>query len=284
MSGAAIPDRLKGAFTAEAPLVLAGAGKMGGAMLSGWLAAGIDPRAVRVIDPSPGVDAQALVRHAKILIGSSSTIPARVLVVAVKPQIVGAVCAGLRPMVAADTIVLSIAAGTPISALAKALGAAKIVRAMPNTPGQIGRGISVATASAMVDADDKGLVEALLVAMGKVAWVEEERLIDAVTALSGSGPAYVFLLVEAMAEAGIAAGLPPDLSALLARETVAGAGELLHRSQLSAAKLRENVTSPGGTTEAALAVLMGEGGLAELMKRAILAAKRRAGELAGPGG
>jgi len=152
---------------------------------------------------------------------------------------------------------------------------------MPNTPAAIGRGISVAVANPKVSARQRKLASDLLAAIGKVEWVADETLMDAVTAVSGSGPAYVFLLAEAMTKAGIAAGLPPALAALLARETVTGSGELLHRSELDAAILRQNVTSPGGTTAAALHVLMGPGGFDELLTKAIAAATRRGRELAG---
>jgi pyrroline-5-carboxylate reductase len=152
---------------------------------------------------------------------------------------------------------------------------------MPNTPAAIGRGITVAVANAAVSAPQKAVADALLRSAGAVEWVTDEALIDAVTAVSGSGPAYVFHLVEALAEAGIAAGLPEGLAQRLARETVSGSGELLHRSTLPPAVLRQNVTSPGGTTAAALEVLMAGDGLAALMTRAVAAAKRRAGELAG---
>jgi len=158
---------------------------------------------------------------------------------------------------------------------------AAIVRAMPNTPAAIGRGISVAVANARVSTRQRKQASDLLAAIGKVEWVGDEALMDAVTALSGSGPAYVFLLAEAMANAGIAAGLPPALATRLAQETVAGSGELLYRSNLDAATLRENVTSPGGTTAAALEVLMGPSGFEQILTRAIDAATRRSRELAG---
>ena len=181
-----------------------------------------------------------------------------------------------------STVVLSIMAGRTIGFLERSLPpATAIVRAMPNTPASIGRGISVATANTKVTAPQRKLAGNLLAAIGKVEWVGDEGLIDAVTALSGSGPAYVFLLAEAMAKAGIAAGLPAGLAMRLARETVAGSGELLHRSDLDAATLRQNVTSPGGTTAAALEVLMGPGGFNELLTRAIAAATRRSRDLAG---
>jgi pyrroline-5-carboxylate reductase len=172
-------------------------------------------------------------------------------------------------------------AGRPLAFLSAALPRAALVRAMPNTPAAIGRGITVAVANAAITQPQRGLVDALLSAVGAVEWVADETLMDAVTALSGSGPAYVFLLAECMAQAGVAAGLPGALAATLARATVAGAGELLRRSPLDAATLRQNVTSPGGTTAAALEVLMAADGLAPLMTRAIAAATRRSRELAG---
>jgi pyrroline-5-carboxylate reductase len=173
-------------------------------------------------------------------------------------------------------------AGRPLRFLAGALPAGTaIVRAMPNTPAAIGRGITVAVANDAVSARQRRQASDLLAAIGAVEWVDAEALMDAVTAVSGSGPAYVFLLAEAMAQAGVAAGLPAALAARLARETVAGSGELLKRSALDAATLRQNVTSPGGTTAAALEVLMGPGGFDELLTRAIAAATRRGRELAG---
>jgi pyrroline-5-carboxylate reductase len=270
-------------LTPESPLVLVGAGKMGGAMLSGWLKRGLNPKAVRVIDPAPPEDSAALLaRHGMnaATADPSGGIEARVLVTAVKPQVVDAVLPTLRHLVGRRTVILSIAAGTTIATLEAGLGAAPIVRAMPNTPGQIGRGVSVAVANVQVDDDSRLLVTVLLEAMGKVAWVEHESLLDAVTAVSGSGPAYVFLLAEYLADAGVAAGLPPDLAALLARETVAGAGELLHQSDTRPEVLRHNVTSPGGTTEAALKVLMAKrGGLKGVLGRAVEAARKRSEQL-----
>jgi pyrroline-5-carboxylate reductase len=151
---------------------------------------------------------------------------------------------------------------------------------MPNMPAAIGRGITVAVANAHVTAAQRGFCHELLAAVGAVQWVEDETLIDPVTAVSGSGPAYVFYLAECLAEAGVSSGLAPELAHELARATVAGAGELLSRSELTAADLRKSVTSPGGTTAAALEVLAGEGGLMELMRAAVAAATRRARELA----
>ncbi|HWP89501.1 MAG TPA: pyrroline-5-carboxylate reductase, partial [Burkholderiales bacterium] len=204
------------------------------------------------------------------------------VVFAVKPQVMDDVLPAYRRWARPRTLFVSIAAGKTIGGIARHLGeGAAIVRCMPNTPAAIGRSITVACANPMVSARQRKLASNLLSAIGKVEWASDETLMDAVTALSGSGPAYVFLLAEAMASAGIAAGLPPALATRLAHDTVAGSGELLHHSQLSAATLRENVTSPGGTTAAALDVLLGPGGLEELMTKAIAAATRRSRDLAG---
>ena len=203
------------------------------------------------------------------------------VVVAVKPQVAPEVMPVLAPLIGADTAVVSIMAGRTLRFLEAALPHAALIRAMPNTPAAIGRGITVAVANARVSREQRALVDTLLSAVGAVEWAPDEALMDAVTALSGSGPAYVFLLAEAMARAGVAAGLPPALADKLARATVAGSGELLHRSPLDAATLRQNVTSPGGTTAAALDVLMAKDGLDPLMIRAIAAATKRSRDLAG---
>jgi pyrroline-5-carboxylate reductase len=263
-------------------LVLVGAGKMGSAMLDGWLARGLNPKKLVVIEPQPGKAVKALTRRGLKLNPSGKSTAAAAVVIAVKPQTAPEAVPPLSPYVGKTTLVLSIMAGRTLGFLQQSLppGTA-IVRAMPNTPAAIGRGISVAVANAKASARQRKLAGDLLAAIGKVEWVSDEALMDAVTALSGSGPAYVFLLAEAMTKAGIAAGLPADLAARLARETVAGSGELLHRSALDAATLRQNVTSPGGTTAAALELLMGPGGFDELLARAIAAATRRSRELAG---
>jgi pyrroline-5-carboxylate reductase len=261
-------------------LVLVGAGKMGGAMLEGWLALGLDAARVAIVEPQPSAEIDALVARGMRL-NPSAREAASVIVLAVKPQAAPDVVPTLVPFVGAETLVVSIMAGRTLSFLQGAFPAAAAVRAMPNTPAAIARGITVAVPNARVSPRQRALADALLAAIGKVEWVDEEALIDAVTAVSGSGPAYVFLLAECLAEAGVAAGLPADLAARLARETVAGSGELLHRSPLDAATLRRNVTSPGGTTAAALDVLMGAEGLAPLMRKAILAATQRSRELAG---
>jgi len=263
-------------------LLLVGAGKMGSAMLDGWIARGLNPKRLVVIEPQPGKAVMALTRRGLKLNPKGKPAEASAIVIAVKPQTAPDAVPPLRPYVGKTTLVLSIMAGRTIGFLEKSLtpGAA-IVRAMPNTPAAIGRGISVAVANAKVSARQRKLASDLLAAIGKVEWASDETLMDAVTALSGSGPAYVFLLAEAMTKAGIAAGLPADMAARLARETVAGSGELLHRSALDAATLRQNVTSPGGTTAAALEVLMGPGGFDEILTKAIAAATRRGRELAG---
>ena len=266
-------------------LVLLGAGKMGGAMLDGWTARGLKPKQLVVIDPQAGEAIKALAKRGLALNpkpGPKAKADAAAIVIAVKPQMAPEAIPPVGLYVGKSTLVVSIMAGRTIGFLERILppGAA-IVRAMPNTPAAISRGITVAVANAKVSARQRRLATDLLAAIGKVEWVKDEALIDAVTAVSGSGPAYVFHLVEAMTKAGIAAGLPADLAGRLARETVAGSGELLHRSELDAATLRQNVTSPGGTTAAALAVLMGPDGFDALLTKAIAAATRRSRELAG---
>lgn len=269
-------------FTPNRPVILAGAGKMGGALLSGWLAAGLQPKAVRVVDPAPPPDSTAIMSRAGMEHGGVlPQLKASVLVVAVKPQMMGSVLPGLAAVVDERTIVLSIAAGTTIAQLRAGTGAMRIVRSMPNTPAQIGKGVTVAVASDPFDLDVREIATALLEAAGSVEWVDDEKLIDAVTAVSGSGPAYVFLLAEVMAAAGVAVGLDPAMARRLADATVAGSGALLAQSGEDPAVLRKNVTSPGGTTAAALAVLMADDGFPALMQRAVLAGKQRAEELAG---
>ncbi len=259
-------------------IVLAGAGKMGGAMLTGWLAGGLDASRVAVVEPSPSDEIKALAAGGVRLNPAEKSI-ADALVMAVKPQSFREAGPMLKPSIGASTLVVSIMAGTKIAALEEVCGG-MVVRAMPNTPAAIGRGITVAVPAKNVSAAQRTMADALLRATGSVEWVEDEKLMDAVTAVSGSGPAYVFLLAEELARAGVEAGLPAELATKLARETVAGSGELLHRSDLPAATLRQNVTSPGGTTAAALEVLMGHDGLQQLMIRAIAAATKRSIELA----
>jgi pyrroline-5-carboxylate reductase len=265
-------------------LLLVGGGKMGSALLSGWLTRGIAPGSVHVVEPN--AEAAAHYAASGVSVGASAdSIPAsaqpQTVLFAVKPQVMEAVVPAYRRF-ASRALFISIAAGRPIAFFEKHLGAdSAVVRVMPNTPAAVGRGISVAVANRAVTASQRARAGALLEAVGEVAWVEDESLMDAVTAVSGSGPAYVFLLAECLAEAGIAAGLAPQLATQLARATVSGSGELLHQAKEETAVLRRNVTSPGGTTEAALKVLMDEPGLKDLMKRAIDAAARRSRELAG---
>ena len=259
-------------------IVLAGAGKMGGAMLTGWLAQGLDPRRVVVIEPAPSEEIGALAAKG-IRLNPKQMIAADTLVIALKPQTFRETGGVLKAFVGANTLAVSIMAGTTIASLQQVCGD-MVVRAMPNTPAAIGRGITVAVAAPKVSAAQRTTADALLRATGSVEWVADEGLMDAVTAVSGSGPAYVFLLAEELARAGIAAGLPEALATRLARETVAGSGELLHRSELAAATLRQNVTSPGGTTAAALDVLMSADGMQQFMTRAIAAATARSKELA----
>jgi pyrroline-5-carboxylate reductase len=265
-------------------LVLVGAGKMGAAMLEGWLALGLPPSGVTVLDPnpSPELGALAAARGFRLNPELGEVAPPEILVLAIKPQMLDSVAPGLAPLVGPGTLVLSILAGKTIAGIEGALpGTGAIVRAMPNLAASIGRGATGAYASAETNARQRAAAHALLAGNGLVEWVDSEDLIDAVTAVSGSGPAYVFHLVECLAEAGVAAGLEAQVAQRLAQATVEGAGELLRTSGLDPATLRRNVTSPGGTTAAALEVLMAEDGLAPLMGRAVEAAKRRAGELAG---
>jgi pyrroline-5-carboxylate reductase len=261
-------------------IVLVGAGKMGGAMLAGWLAQGLDARRVAVIEPHPSPEIDALVNNGIRLNPSPKDLGlVATLVIAVKPQTFGQAGAMLKPFAAPDTLVISIMAGTTIASIEAACGGC-VVRAMPNTPAAIGRGITVAVPANSVSAAQRTTADALLRATGSVEWVADESLMDAVTAVSGSGPAYVFLLAEELARAGIEAGLPAELATRLARETVAGSGELLHRSDVAASTLRQNVTSPGGTTAAALQVLMGPQGMQSLLTDAVAAATKRSKELA----
>jgi pyrroline-5-carboxylate reductase len=264
-------------------LVLVGAGKMGGAMLNGWLGRGLDPKKIVVLEPNPDPAVVALTKRGIALTPTAGRSDATAIVLAVKPQSAPDVLPALAERTGKRTLVVSIMAGRTLAFLEQAFGAAgpAVVRAMPNLPASIGRGISVATGNHHVGEPQRDLATALLKAAGAVEWVEDERLLDAVTAVSGSGPAYVFLLTEALTEAAVAAGLPPELAAKLARQTVIGSGDLLRRSPLDAATLRKNVTSPGGTTAAALDVLMGPGGMETLMTTAVAMATRRSRELAG---
>ncbi len=263
----------------KGPLLLVGCGKMGGALLSGWIAQGIPANQIIVVEPHA-----ADVPEGVTLVDDAADIPPvvvpQVVVLAIKPQVFGAVLPGYRRFAGGGTVFLSIAAGQTLAGMAAMLGDAAVVRAMPNTPAAVGRGISALCANGAVAEDQKAVCESLLRAVGDVVWVDDEGQIDAVTGVSGSGPAYVFLLIEALAAAGEAQGLAPDLAMRLARQTVIGSGWLLDGVDTGAATLRENVTSPGGTTAAALDILMADNGLKALLDRAVAAATQRSRALA----
>jgi pyrroline-5-carboxylate reductase len=263
-------------------IALVGAGKMGGAMLDTWIEFGLDPARIAVIEPQPSASVTALARRGVLLNPAPATLRPEAVIIAVKPQSAAEAAATVAPLLSPATVVISIMAGRTLAFLGAALPpATAIVRAMPNLPATIGRGITVAVPNAAVSPAQREIANALLATIGAVEWIADEGLMDAVTAVSGSGPAYVFLLAETLARAGVAAGLPEGLAGQLARETVAGSGELLGQSLLSPTTLRENVTSPGGTTAAALAVLMANDGLFPLMEEAVAAAMQRGRELAG---
>ncbi len=272
--------RLKG------PLVLLGAGRMGQAMLNGWLKARLPPRQIIVIDPAPAPALSALAEETGLALNPPPEAlgGAQVLVAAVKPQVMDEAISAIAPALGKQVpLILSIAAGRTIASFKAHFGpGSPVIRAMPNTPAAIGEGITALAASPEVTADQRELARALLSALGEVVEVDTEEMIDAVTAVSGSGPAYVFLLAECMAAAGASLGLPPQLAERLARATIAGSGALLARSGEPPAALREAVTSPGGTTAAALRVLMkGQGPtLCDLMQEAITAAATRSRQLA----
>ena len=268
---------------ASGPIVLVGGGRMGGALAAGWLRGPLDAAQLTIVEPDDSV-AERLTPLGAVRVQAPAALPRaltpKAIVFAVKPQVMADVVPQYAGVGGADCVHLSIAAGWPSALLERDLGPVPIVRAMPNTPAAIGEGMTVAWANPAADRDQRALCEGLLQAVGAVAWIEDETLMDAVTAVSGSGPAYVFLLAECLAEAAVAAGLPADLARLLAERTVSGAGALLAQAPDDAAQLRRNVTSPGGTTEAALSVLMGTDGLSPLMTRAVRAATERSRALA----
>ena len=250
-------------------------------MLTGWLAQGLEAKQVAAIEPYPSDEINALVARGVRLNPAPDEVGAvAALVIALKPQMFREAEPMLRSFAGPATLVISIMAGATIASIREVCGGGAVVRAMPNTPAAIGRGITVAVAAKDVTAEQRAVSDALLHAIGSVEWVGDEALMDAVTAVSGSGPAYVFLLAEELARAGVEAGLPFELATKLARETVSGSGELLRRSDLPSATLRKNVSSPGGTTVAALEVLMGPDGMQPLLTRAVAAATKRSRELA----
>ena len=280
MSRPTVGDRTRRLEDFSGTLILVGAGRMGGAMLEGWIALGIDPGKIVVLEPNPSRELMKLTGRGLRVNPGEPAAEASVLVIAVKPQVADEVVPALAPRVGPSSVVISIMAGRTLRGLEQALPRAGLVRAMPNLPAAIGRGITVAVPNARVSGRQRDVADRLLGATGAVEWFEDESLLDAVTAVSGSGPAYVFLLAETLAQAGTAAGLPAELAARLARATVCGAGALLEDAALDPAALRQNVTSPGGTTAAALEVLMAEQGLRPLLERAVIAATRRSRELA----
>ncbi|MCE7887940.1 MAG: pyrroline-5-carboxylate reductase [Alphaproteobacteria bacterium PRO2] len=257
-------------------IALIGCGKMGRALLDGWVNARIKSSYI-VVEPSGVKNAPKSVRVLKK--PGKELKNCDIIVLAVKPQVMNDVCAALKPFIGKDALILSIAAGRSISGFKKLFGTGQpIVRAMPNLPASVGKGISVAVASPNVKPAQKKITAQLLAAAGQVEWVKNEKLMDAVTAVSGSGPAYVFLLIETIAQAGEKAGLDRNLSMTLARQTVIGSAALAGADKTPAATLRKNVTSPGGTTAAALEILM-DGKMQKIFDRAIASAKKRSKQL-----
>jgi pyrroline-5-carboxylate reductase len=273
-------------MTIAGPLLLVGCGKMGGALLEGWLAHGLGAQDAYVVEPEAGRREALRERHGVVALAEPKMLPTelapRAIVFAIKPQAMAAVLPAYETLAQTGAVVLSIAAGTVIARFEAAFGATMpVVRAMPNTPAAIGRGVTAMVANRHVRTAQKELCSALMEAVGTVHWIEDEDLMHAITAMSGGGPAYLFLLIECLAKAGIASGLPAELAWPLARGTIAGSGALAAASEEPAEVLRRNVTSPGGTTQAALAVLMTEGGgIQPLFERAIAAGTRRSRELA----
>ena len=269
--------------TLEHPIAFIGGGNMARSLIGGLVARGAPSAQVRVADPNAEIR-EALVRDFGVQTfeqAEDAVAGAATWVLATKPQVLQPVCAALAPLArSARPLVLSIAAGITSAQIDRWLGGdAAVVRTMPNTPALLGAGVTGLYANARVDAGGRKRADALMRSAGTTVWLDDEARMDAVTAVSGSGPAYVFLLAEAMAAAGAKLGLSPELAMRLARHTVAGAGELMIRSDEEPATLRCNVTSPNGTTAAALAVLMEPDGLEPLMQKAIAAAARRAAEL-----
>lgn len=260
------------------PVMLVGAGKMGLALARGWLDAGLPASNLLLVDPNPGEAARELAEDYGLTLNTEAVgLQPNVLVLAVKPQIIDTVMQSLAQVVGPQTIAISIAAGVDIARLSRGLAMGRVIRTMPNTPAQIGKGITGAVAGPDVTSADRQVAEALLSAAGPVVWFDEESQLDAVTAVSGSGPAYVFHLVEALAAAGKKLGLPDAIAEQLARQTVIGSAALLEADTATPAVLRENVTSPNGTTAAGLAVLME--GLTPLVEATTKAAHKRSQEL-----
>jgi pyrroline-5-carboxylate reductase len=267
------------------PLVLVGCGKMGGALLHGWLSRGLPAAETLVVEPDAAIRERVRARHGIAAVAEPKQLPSglepRALVFAIKPQTMAAALPAYRALASSGAVILSIAAGTTIARFEAAFGErTPIVRAMPNTPAAIGQGVTALFDNPHVSAAQRDLCAALMAAVGAVHWIDDERQMHAITAMSGGGPAYVFLLIETLAKAGVASGLPDDLAWPLARATVAGSGALAAQSEAPVEVLRRDVTSPGGTTAAALGVLMAPDGIQPLFDRAIAAATQRSHELA----
>jgi len=262
-------------------VVLVGAGQMGLAMARGWMKAGLKAANLTLVDPTPRQTSRDFAATHNIdLVASVPEQPAGVLVLAVKPQVVEQVMAGINPRIGPETLTMSVVAGIALARLYRGLGSRRVVRAMPNTPAQLGMGVTGAIAGSALSEKNRTAADVLLSASGLVLWLENESEMDALTAVSGAGP-DVFLLVEAMAAAGVAEGLPEETAMILARQTIIGAAALMQADPAPAQTLRQNVTSPNGVTAEALSVLMARPGLGELMARAIAAATRRSTELGG---
>ena len=263
-------------------LLLVGCGKMGSALLQGWLNAGLEAAQFYVQEPNPDAALADLGVHLNVNTGALQEATPSVIILAIKPQLAVDVLPSIALLAAPETLVISLMAGVSINTMSDLLGGeAAFVRTMPNTPAAMGDGMTALYASSGTQDAQKETAQALLAAVGQTVWLDNEKSIDAVTAISGSGPAYVFHMVEALAAAAVNLGLPQDMAAQLAAQTVIGSAAMLRDDGADPRQLRVNVTSPGGTTEAALDVLMGDtGGLVDLMRRATQAAAARAGELA----
>jgi len=262
------------------PVVLIGAGKMGLALARGWIDAGLPPAELVLVDPNPSEATRSFAADAGVrLLDSPRGILVAVMVLAVKPQVMTSVLEELKPLIGRHTLVISIAAGISIGTIANGLDTQRVIRTMPNMPAQVGKGITGAVPGLGVSETDRDLADVLLGAAGDVVWFGEERMLDAVTAVSGSGPAYVFHFDEALAAAGVRQGFDPEQAMHLARQTVIGAAALMEADPTAVSILRQNVTSPKGTTEAALGVLMSPSGLTNLMEKTVMAAKLRSEEL-----
>lgn len=264
-------------------VILVGCGNMGFAMLQGWLASEkLKPTDVTVIEPADSLRARAAELGVHALTSSNeiaASASPRLIIIAVKPQVIQDILPAYQQY-AKTAAFVSVAAGTPVLQFETILGSkSAVIRCMPNTPAAIGKGMMVTFANPNVSADDLLFTEELLQISGKVVQIQDENLMDAVTAVSGSGPAYIFHFIECLTQAGIQAGLPDDIAGMLAMQTVYGAGSLAAQSDVSPSQLRVNVTSPNGTTAAALDVLMGENRLQDLLIAAVEAARLRSVEL-----